>query len=157
MVAGLCVMLPLASLLLFTISPFQIWRLPPLPVQRSCDIYYRHLAVKGRGSPLWLPEPSSTLPNVYRRQGITVGDVGIITASGGFDFMFNVCLPADHPINQQGLPEGFSPLSPQLQPSDIRKHTEFNPNSHLASASVEKSHRESDFSYVSSFLLPDQN
>jgi hypothetical protein len=113
--------------------------------------------VKGRGSPLWLPEPSSTLPNVYRRQGITVGDVGIITASGGFDFMFNVCLPADHPINQQGLPEGFFPLSPQLQPSDIHRHMEFNSNSHLASASVEKSHRESDLSYVFPFHLADKN
>ena len=111
------------------------------------------MVVKGRGSPLWLPEPSSTLPNVYRRQGIAIGDVGIITASGGFDFMFNVCLPASHPINQQGLPGGFSPLSPQLQPSDIRKHTEFNLNSHLASASVEKSHRECDFSYVFPFPL----
>ena len=60
--------------------------------------------------------------------------------------MFNVCLPANHPINQQGLPEGFSPLSPHLQSSDINRHTEFNPNSHLSSASVEKAHRESDSS-----------
>jgi hypothetical protein len=97
---------------------------------------------------MWLTEPSSTLPKVYRRQGISVGDVGILTPSGGFDFMFNVCLPADHPIHQEGLPEGFSPLSPQLHPRDIRRHAEFNPNSYLASGSVEKSHRENDSSYV---------
>jgi hypothetical protein len=70
---------------------------------------------------VWEPEPSSTLLNVYRRQGITVGDVGILTESGGFDFMFNVCLPSDHPIDQEGLPDGFLPIFPQLKSSDIRK------------------------------------
>jgi hypothetical protein len=131
-----------------------MWDLPPLPVRRSCDIYYQHLVAKGRGLPIWLPEPSSTLPNVYRRQGISIGDVGIITNSGGFDFMFNICLSADHPINQQGLPEGFSPLFPPLCPSDIDKHMEFRPNSYLASASVERSSREIDSSYV--YLLIDR-
>jgi len=132
-----------------------MWDLPPLPIQRSYDIYYRHLAAKGRGLPLWLPEPSSTLPNVYRRQGISIGDVGIITNSGGFDFMFNICLPADHPINQDGLPEGFSPLFPPLCPSDIYKHMDFKPNSYLASASVSvQSSREIDSSYV--YLLIDR-
>ena len=35
--------------------------------------------------------------------------------------MFNVCLPSDHPINQEGLPNGFLPNFPQLKSSDIRK------------------------------------
>ena len=95
---------------------------------------------------MWLPGPSSTLPCTYRRRGITVGDVGIFTASGGFDFFFNITLPANHPINQQGLPEGFSPLFPTLQSSDIHRHMEFNRNSYLLSASVEKFH-ENDSSY----------
>jgi len=95
---------------------------------------------------MWLPGPSSTLPSTYRRRGITVGDVGIFTASGGFDFFFNISLPANHPINQQGLPEGFSPL-PQLQPSDIHRRVQFSPNSYLLSASVERSHEENDSSY----------
>jgi hypothetical protein len=67
--------------------------------------------------------------------------------------LFNVCLPAYHPVNQEGLPEGFSPISPELRPSDIHRDAEFNPNSHLASASVEKSHTENDISYVSPFSL----
>ena len=62
--------------------------------------------------------------------------------------MFNICLPADHPINQQSLPEGFSPLFPPLQPSDVYIRTEFNQNTYLASASVEKSYGENDSSYV---------
>jgi len=133
--------------LLSIIILFQLSGLPPLPVQRSSDIYYRRLAVKGRGSPMWVTEPSTTLPNAYRRRGIAVGDVGILTAFGAFDFMFNICLPADHPINQQGLPEGFSPISPQLQSSDIQGHMEFQPDSYLATASVEKSRRENGSSY----------
>jgi len=58
--------------------------------------------------------------------------------------MFNVCLPSDHPINQEGFPEGFSPIFPQLKSSDIRKHNTNN----LFSESVVKSDRESDSSYV---------
>lgn len=132
-------------LLSYGISPLQILN---LPVRRNCNMYYCYLAAKGRGSPMWEPEPSSTLPNIYRRRGITVGDVGIITASGGFDFMFNVCLPSDHPINQEGLPEGFLPIFPQLRSSDIRRCMAYNKNSYLASESVLKSHRESGSSYV---------
>ena len=75
---------------------------------RRCREHFRNaLNVPSDQTPLWLLEPSSTLPKVYRRQGIAVGDIGIITASGGFDFLFNV-----------------------------HRHTEFRPNSHLASASV---------------------
>ena len=73
-----------------------------------CREHFRNaLNVPSNQTPLWLPEPSSTLPKVFQRQGIAVGDVGIIMASGGFDFLFNV-----------------------------HRHTEFRPNSHLASASV---------------------
>jgi len=32
--------------------------------------------------------------------------------------MFSVCIPSDHPINQEGFPDGFLP---QLKPSDICK------------------------------------
>ena len=62
--------------------------------------------------------------------------------------MFNVCLPSDHPINQEGVPEGFSPISPHLKSSAIRKRMAYNTDSYLASESVVKSHRESDSSYV---------
>ncbi|KDR67719.1 hypothetical protein GALMADRAFT_26936, partial [Galerina marginata CBS 339.88] len=51
------------------------------------------------GSPLWIPEPNKRLPISYQRRGIDIGDVGIITANGGFDFLFNICLPYNHPMN----------------------------------------------------------
>jgi hypothetical protein len=62
--------------------------------------------------------------------------------------MFNVCFPSDHPINQEGLPEGFFPIFPQLKSSDIRRRMAYNRNSYLASETVVKSHRESNSSYV---------
>ena len=108
----------------------------PLPIQKSCDIYSRLLAVKGRGFPLWIPGPSANLPIEYRRVGIAVGDVGILTKSGSFDFLFNICLPKNHPINQAGVPDGFYPLDDILR-SDILRHDEFDAGSHVASTFVE--------------------
>jgi len=67
--------------------------------------------------------------------------------------MFNVCLPSDHPINEQSVPDGFLPILPHLWARDIRKRMAYNANSYLASESVVKSHRESASSYV--LLIPD--
>ena len=122
----------------------QKWLLPHPSVPRGIAIYRQCLAETGRGSPIWLPGPSSTLPDAYRRRGVAVGDVGILMESGGFDFFFNIYLPADHTINQQGVPAGFSPV-PKLQASDIYRIPEFGPNSFFVSTSVEG---ESDSSYV---------
>ncbi|KAJ7807128.1 hypothetical protein B0H14DRAFT_2179246, partial [Mycena olivaceomarginata] len=74
------------------------------------DIYCIKLLRKKRGFPLYDPEPRRTLPLEYRRKGIEIGDVGRITPEGSFDFFFNIYLPADHPINNNDIPEGFSPL-----------------------------------------------
>jgi len=85
-----------------------------------------------------------------------VGDVGIIADDGGFDFMFNICLPRGHPINPDDLPDDFVPLDPPLRPTDIRGHREFKKNHHLASTSV--SLRGDCHSYVYySDLLPVMN
>ncbi|KAF8967320.1 hypothetical protein BDZ97DRAFT_1656614, partial [Flammula alnicola] len=118
----------------------------PLPWQeKSCEIFYRHLSVKRRGSPLWIPEPNKRLPVQYQKRGIVVGDVGIITASGAFDFLFNICLPHDDPINEQeDLPENFSPLDPPLRSRDIREYSEFKADTYLGSASIERSQRDGD-------------
>ena len=89
---------------------------------------------KKHGFPLWIPQPNMTLPPSYQRQGVSIGDVGIITPDGGFDFLFNVCLPAEHPSNPEVLPEGFVPL--ELKPTDICKFPAHHLHSHLASPSV---------------------
>uniref|UniRef100_A0A8H8CMT1 Uncharacterized protein n=1 Tax=Psilocybe cubensis TaxID=181762 RepID=A0A8H8CMT1_PSICU len=117
---------------------------PSLPVQRSCDIYRRHMAAKGRGIPLWIPEPNKNLPLQYQRQGIAIGDVGVMTASGGFAFLFNICLAHDHPINPPTLPVNFKPI--QVAALNIHCHSEFKNNSYLASASTVRSQNDGDAS-----------
>ncbi|PPQ89069.1 hypothetical protein CVT25_006441, partial [Psilocybe cyanescens] len=119
-------------------------QLPPLPIQRSCDIYRRHLASKGRGIPLWIPEPNKNLPIQYQRKGIAIGDVGIITASGSFAFLFNICLAHDHPINPSTLPMNFKPI--HVAAVNIHYQSEFKNNSHLASASTVRSQNDGDSS-----------
>lgn len=107
-------------------------------MQKNSDIYYRHLAVKGRGSPLWLPAINRRLPVEYRRSGTRIGDVGLLTVSGSFDFLFNILLPADHPIHAGRVPDMFSPLDPPLDLEDIEEREQFAEDSYLASATVEK-------------------
>ena len=107
--------------------------------QKSNDIYERHLILKGRGFPLWIPESNQLLHLDYRRTGVRIGDVGIITHSGGFSFLFNICLPHDHPVNPRILPEHFTPISPPIEATDIEKFVVFKNGSHLASASIRRS------------------
>ena len=76
------------------------------------------------------------LPSLYRRRGVSIGDVGIITSSGGFSFLFNICQPHDHPVNLWGVPDGFVPV--ELKPADVCELPDLTPGSYLASATIEK-------------------
>jgi len=66
-----------------------------------------------------------------------IGDVGLISIRGYFDFLFNICYPADHPINYQGVPENFEQL--QIRPTDIQEHSDFNGESYISSSSITNS------------------
>jgi hypothetical protein len=103
---------------------------------------------KGRGFPLWIPEPNRVLPIDYRRTGIRIGDVGIITHSGGFSFLFNICLPHDHPVNPRVLPEHFAPISPPIEAIDFNEFHFFQNGSHLASGALLRKETSDDNSYV---------
>ncbi|KAE9388140.1 hypothetical protein BT96DRAFT_836725 [Gymnopus androsaceus JB14] len=64
-----------------------------------------------RGYPLWRPKDHDPrLPDIYKQDGIHIGDVGILDEFGGFDYLFNVCHPADHPLNEGRVPENFKLL-----------------------------------------------
>ncbi|KAF7293344.1 Kinase-like protein [Mycena kentingensis (nom. inval.)] len=56
----------------------------------------------------------------YGDHGIRIGDVGRVTATGAWQFFFNIYLPADHPIHAQGVSAGFEPL-PAFAPYDLHR------------------------------------
>jgi hypothetical protein len=85
---------------------------------------------------LWIPDPNRRLHLDYRRTGVRIGDVGTITHSGAFSFLFNICLPHNDPVNPRRLPEHFAPISPPIEATDIDDFIVFTDGSHLASASV---------------------
>jgi hypothetical protein len=103
---------------------------------KSNDIYERHLKLKKRGFPLWIPDPNQALHLNYRRTGVRIGDVGIITDSGAFSFLFNICLPYNDQVQPRTLPEHFSPISPPIEASDIGKFRVFKNGNHITSDSV---------------------
>ncbi|KAJ7126726.1 hypothetical protein C8R44DRAFT_701466 [Mycena epipterygia] len=78
--------------------------------QTDREIYCNQLQQKGRGFPLYVPDPQISLPEEYRQQGVAIGDVGSITPEGIFDFYFNIYLSPDHPINVNHVPQDFVPL-----------------------------------------------
>ena len=57
--------------------------------QKPNDIYERHLTLKERGFPLWIPDPDQNLHLDCRRTGVRIGDVGIITKSDLEHFPFS--------------------------------------------------------------------
>ncbi|KAJ7804236.1 hypothetical protein B0H13DRAFT_1744710 [Mycena leptocephala] len=69
------------------------------------EIYCNQLLCQKRGFPLYVPGPRRNLPAEYRTNGIAIGDVGRVTPEGIFDFFFNIYLSADHPINDNDVPE----------------------------------------------------
>ena len=103
--------------------------------QASNAIYERHMYLKKHGHPLWIPQPNMRLSLSYRRKGVSIGDVGIFTSDGGFDFLFNVCLPAGHSDNPDELPEGFSRLL--LRDSDVYELRAHSSHSYMTSKSVQ--------------------
>ncbi|KAJ2923136.1 hypothetical protein H1R20_g13958, partial [Candolleomyces eurysporus] len=113
----------------------------------SNTIYERQLLQKKHGFPLWIPHPNVRLPKSYTDKGVSVGDVGIITPHGAFDYLFNVCLHAEHPNNSGQLPEGFVPLL--IQQKDIAEHPEHGPGSHICSSSVTSSRKTKCLSFQS--------
>ncbi|KAK7030244.1 hypothetical protein VNI00_014261 [Paramarasmius palmivorus] len=89
----------------------------------TAQLYARALFPLGHGYPLFCPEPNEVLHPEYIENGIRFGDVGLITADGSFDFLFNICLPADHVINQScGTPDDFTPVTWNRQ---IRRNSNF--------------------------------
>jgi hypothetical protein len=107
----------------FKPGPEQTSISPPLDLMddtfSDCEIYCNQMLRRKRGFPLYVPEPPRNLPTEYRKIGIQIGDVGRVTPEGIFDFFFNIYLPADHPINDNDVPENFYPLPWHYSSKDV--------------------------------------
>ena len=89
------------------------------------------MLIHGAGYPLYIPTPSIGLPPAHRKTGVRVGDVGVITANGAFEFLFNVCDQQDEGINAAAFPGCFEPLK-----AKIRVNQKFGPDTCLPSDCV---------------------
>ncbi|KAJ7611983.1 hypothetical protein DFH06DRAFT_1109613, partial [Mycena polygramma] len=107
------------------------------------EIYCSQLLPFRRGFPLYVPAPSQNLPLEYRRTGVAIGDVGRITAEGIFDFFFNIYLPADHPINNNYVPDNFVPLG-RYAAEDVFEHSH-EAGSYVATSSVQRLNEDGTF------------
>lgn len=74
------------------------------------------------------------LPFAYRKRGISVGDVGMVTEDGSFDFLFNICSSRSH-ANPSLLPDNFE----LVQSDDFSVRQYLQPETHLFSDSVDQS------------------
>jgi hypothetical protein len=93
----------------------------------SSDIYRELLLKKRHGLPLWKPDPDANLPEAYTKQGISIGDLGLLTDDGGFDYLCNVHADANDPVNQHlGTPDFFIPL-PHNPATDTTRTRLFHP------------------------------
>lgn len=70
----------------------------------AAHTYAEQLLRRGHGYPMWFPEPS-----VNGLGDILIGDVGYIF-DGSFVRLFSATLPAEHPINKNGVPDSFKLL-----------------------------------------------
>lgn len=94
------------------------------------------LLPKRYGYPLWFPEPRRGLSPQYRSVGVDIGDVGMITYDGRFDFLFNICRSADDPVNSLGVPAYFEPFSLNTE-EQVNEDTDmFDAGTDISSANV---------------------
>lgn len=104
------------------------------PANASCVIYNHFMFLEGNGQPLYIPQPSTSHGDSYEHQGVSIGDVGVVTSLGDFDRFFNISLPAGHAMNPDVLPDGFYHYN--LKPADVQVKPIYSPNSYIANPSV---------------------
>jgi len=85
---------------------------------------------------MWIPGPNMKLPMEYRRNGIRIGDVGVIYRREGFSFLFNIFLPADHPVNKGRVPDDFEHFDFGQVEMDLEEVIVYGKGHHLASSSL---------------------
>ncbi|KAH9482338.1 hypothetical protein JR316_0004436 [Psilocybe cubensis] len=93
----------------------------------------------GNGFSFW-PGSNAILPEPYTQRTIEIGDVGYIDPEGNFNFVFNLFLPADDPLNQlwqDELPQGYIPLDPPCESEISRIPGYYPPGSVIVTKGVD--------------------
>lgn len=106
------------------------------------DLYSRLLLATGHGYPLSHPQPFDDFP---RREGIEIGDVGVVTSDASFDVFFNI-RRRDDPVNRFGLPEDFEPVPLDPVADFASKASHYGAGSHVSNARIQKSRLDLDAS-----------
>lgn len=104
----------------------------------DCVVYAEALLPKQNGFPFWLTEPNNNLPSDYCANGVQIGDVLIFTSDGGYDFMFNIFLSRDSPVNNGRIPHDFEPLPFDPTSNVFRRDNWKNAGAHISSAKATK-------------------
>ncbi|KAF4617419.1 hypothetical protein D9613_006192 [Agrocybe pediades] len=133
------------------------WPPPWLESHNINAIYQHRMSTLRAGTALWIPEGHSNAPEPCQAKGVTIGDVGTLTPSGSFSFLFNICLPANHPVNRNMVPEGFKPIYPEVDPCDIREINEFMPWDYLSTESMRRLANGSDSYSLVSFQIQQED
>ncbi|KAJ7812677.1 hypothetical protein B0H13DRAFT_2144171 [Mycena leptocephala] len=98
-------------------------------MESESSLYSTLLFPKRQGYPLFQPQPYDDLPNESKRTGIRIGDVGIVTAPGSFDPIFNI-------LHEDG-DQNFVQL--ELDDRDIAWHElRYPPGSDVSNTSINK-------------------
>jgi hypothetical protein len=80
-------------------------------MESDSGLYSFLLFPKRKGYPLFHPQPSDDLPEESKEAGVRIGDVGVVTARGSFDPIFNILHEAgDRVVNRFGVPSHFVKL-----------------------------------------------
>ncbi|KAF8995194.1 hypothetical protein BDQ17DRAFT_1032063 [Cyathus striatus] len=112
------------------------------------EVYIEKMFPLKHGYPLWLPQRDHNLSIEYRRKGVSIGDVGLITSDGSFDFLFNIWTSAESPINPDDLPNDFtSSCPPRLQTSFKSSFPPRSMISNISNIEVEVDWHTMDISY----------
>ncbi|CAA7271121.1 unnamed protein product [Cyclocybe aegerita] len=99
--------------------------------------YSRTLLGLGFGYPIWEPLANLDVPEPHQMRGVSIGDVGIVSATGNFAYGFNIFHSSEDPINLGCTPPNFVPLE-FPEPSQLtRDDAHFPPMTILSSRTVE--------------------
>ncbi|KAJ7936421.1 hypothetical protein B0H13DRAFT_1469114, partial [Mycena leptocephala] len=107
-------------------------------MESDSSLYSTLLFPQRKGYPLFQPQPYDDLPEDSKRTGIRIGDVGVVTAPGSFDSIFNILHDAgDQIVNRFGVPEHFVRL--EVDDRDVAWHElRHPPGSDISNTTINK-------------------